>query len=93
MKTNQIIELPVAAALLLATFNPRLATLFAQGSLTPPDPPGPTMKSLAQVEPRTPISSLPFTVTNAHGDTVGEILNFSAGGTITNASPWANFSY
>jgi parallel beta-helix repeat protein len=26
-------------------------------------------------------------------NTVGEILDYSSGGTITNASPWANFSY
>jgi hypothetical protein len=30
-----------------------------QGGLTPPGVPAPTMKTLAQVEPRTPISSLP----------------------------------
>lgn len=38
--------------------------VLAQGNLTPPGPPAPTMKSLAQVEPRTPISSLPFTINN-----------------------------
>jgi parallel beta-helix repeat protein len=30
---------------------------------------------------------------NAPGNVVGEILNVSSGATVTNASPWANFSY
>ena len=37
-------------------------TIFAQGSLTPPGSPAPSMKTLAQIEPRTPIPSLPFTI-------------------------------
>jgi len=37
---------------------------FAQGSLTPPGAPAPTMKSLDQVEPRMPIASLPFFIAN-----------------------------
>ena len=55
--------------ILLSTFSTfyvaQLSTAFAQGSLTPPGAPAPTMKSLAQIEPRTPISSLPYAITNA----------------------------
>ena len=38
--------------------------LRAQGTLTPPGAPAPMMKSLAQIEPRTPISGTPFSITN-----------------------------
>jgi len=39
-------------------------TALAQGSLTPPPgAPGPSMKTLAQVEPRTPIMDVPCTIT------------------------------
>jgi len=37
--------------------------LHAQGPLDPPAGPAPTMKSLDQIEPRTPISGLPFVIT------------------------------
>jgi parallel beta-helix repeat protein len=37
-------------------------SLHAQGDLTPPGAPAPTMKTLQQIEPRTPISSIPFTI-------------------------------
>jgi hypothetical protein len=51
-----------ALALLLSTINYQLSTCFAQGSLAPPGAPAPTMKSLAQIEPRSPISLVPFTI-------------------------------
>ena len=41
----------IAAALLLSTITYQPSTAFAQGSLTPPGAPGPTMLTLSQVEP------------------------------------------
>ena len=52
MKTTRI-SLPLVA--LSAFLLPLVA--FSQGPLTPPGAPAPTMKTLQQVEPRTPISS------------------------------------
>ena len=53
--------------LALSTLNSQLSTAFAQGSLTPPGAPAPTMKSADQIysklDPRTPISSA-FNITN-----------------------------
>lgn len=52
--------------ILIAAFVSSLLTqssALGQGALTPPGAPAPTMKTLSQVEPRTPISSAPFTIT------------------------------
>ncbi|MCF7855589.1 MAG: right-handed parallel beta-helix repeat-containing protein [Candidatus Pacebacteria bacterium] len=41
------------------------ATVWGQGMLVPPGSPAPTMRTLLQVEPRTPIDSIPYTVTES----------------------------
>ena len=46
-----------------AFWMPRAA--LGQGSLTPPGPPGSTMLTLSQIEPRTPISSAPYTISQS----------------------------
>ncbi len=60
MKTNYSINTLLAVSSFFAT-----ATIaFAQGSLTPPGAPAPIMKSLDQIEARTPISYAGFVITS-----------------------------
>ncbi len=61
VKTQHLVRV-ASLALALVILNPQLSTCLAQGSLTPPGAPAPTMKTLAQIEARTPISSAPFTI-------------------------------
>jgi hypothetical protein len=84
--------------LLSGLLNPALVR--AQGSLTPPGAPAPTMKSLAQIEPRTPISSAPFTI-NASGSyylttnlttTVSNAIVITANGVTLDLSGFTLFS-
>jgi hypothetical protein len=56
---------------------------FAQGPLTPPGMPTPTMKSLDQIEARTPISSLPFTISSSGSYYLTKNLSVSGGDGIT----------
>jgi len=68
MKTHRIIKNLVALAL-LSTFNLLPSALLGQGSLTPPGLPAPTMKTADQIysklDPRTPISTVSFIITNS----------------------------
>jgi hypothetical protein len=82
MKTIPI-KFSLAAAMLLSTLNPQLSTVFAQGSLTPPGAPAPAMKTLAQIEPRTPISSVPFTNSAPGSYYLTTNLTVSSGNAIT----------
>src|SRR5947209_6985202 len=63
----------MGAACFLAAFDRALG----QGSLTPPGPSAPTMKTLDQIEPRTPIGSLPYTIEESGSYYVTGNLRFS----------------
>jgi hypothetical protein len=64
MKTRSCLARIARVLAFLLALNFRLSTALAQGSLTPPGAPAPTMKSLTQIEPRTPISAAPFNITS-----------------------------
>ena len=63
MKTQLILRCVLTSAALFITALAPVA--FGQGALTPPGAPAPTMKTLTQVEPRTPISALPYVISSA----------------------------
>lgn len=69
--------------LLLVSFG-TAGSLSAQGPLTPPPgPPVPTMKSLDQIEARTPISTLPYTINASGSYYLTQNLSVSTGNGIT----------
>jgi hypothetical protein len=57
MNLRNPISSGLALAVLLSAISVQLPPAFAQGSLTPPGVPAPTMKTLDQVEPRTPVDA------------------------------------
>jgi hypothetical protein len=83
---NTRIRTALAALTLLSSFILHPSSLLGQGSLTPPGPPGPTMKTLAQIEPRTPISAVPYTITNSGSYYLTTNLTVATGNAITIAT-------
>jgi len=79
MKTNTL----VLIAVLLASCDINRSTSLAQGTLTPPGAPAPTMKSLDQIEARTPISSAPFAITQPGSYYLTTNVTVSSGDAIT----------
>ena len=70
-----------SAALSVVTFTVLPWTLvWAQGSLTPPGPPAPTMKTLQQIDPGTPLDPTAF---GAAGVTITEPGNYYLTGNVT----------
>src|SRR5262245_30488828 len=88
MKTNaqHVLARAALTLALLSTLNPQFSTAFAQGSLTPPGAPAPMMKTLAQIEPRTPISSAPFTISQPGSYYLTTNVTVSSGDAITIAT-------
>ncbi len=85
-KISRFPALSLAAMAMLAILNAPTTTAFAQGSLTPPGAPATTMKTLAQLEPRTPISSAPFTISVSGSYYLTTNLTVSGGDAITIAT-------
>jgi hypothetical protein len=77
------IEPLLLALALLAALKLQPSSCLAQGSLSPPGAPAPTMKTLAQIEPRTPISTAPFNISLPGSYYLTTNLTVSTGNAIT----------
>lgn len=82
MKTIRLLAVALTLAL-LSPLTSHVSTAFAQGSLTPPGAPSPTMKSLDQIEARKPISSAPFLISSAGSYYLTTNVSVTTGNAIT----------
>lgn len=69
-----------------ATILSLTGSVHAQGSLTPPGAPAPTMRTLDQLEPRMPVAAVPFAITQPGSYVVVGNLGGGAGGISVQAS-------
>src|SRR6516164_6192771 len=83
MKINLMPKSLQAATMILFVFVLQPSLLRAAGPLTPPGAPAPTMKSLQEIEPRTLIASLPYTITNSGSYYLSNNLTVATGDAIT----------
>ncbi len=77
---------PKASLALALAFSLQPSALLGQGGLTPPGAPGPTMKTLGQIEPRRPISSAPFVINQPGSYYLTTNLSVNTGNAITIAT-------
>lgn len=70
-------------ALTASIFLMSTLSILAQGPLAPTGAPGPTMKSLDQIEARTPIASAPFTITTSGSYYLTKSVSVASGDAIT----------
>jgi hypothetical protein len=73
----------IAALALFVSLDLQVPCARAQGSLTPPGAPAPTFKTLQEIEPRTPITSAPFIITNSGSYYLTANLTVTNGNAIT----------
>jgi hypothetical protein len=87
-------------AALFGSMGLQLPECRAQGTLTPPGPPAPVMKSLDQIEARTPISTVPFIIrqpgsyylTTNITSTTGDAIDITTNGVTLNLNGFTIFS-
>lgn len=80
---NHKAALLIAVTAFLTVVGLQPLTVLGQGSLTPPGAPAPTMKTLSQVEPRTPITAAPVVITNPGSYYLTTNLTVTSGDAIT----------
>ena len=86
MKKTKTMKTKLVLFALVSAFSLQPSALLAQGSLTPPGAPAATMKTLAQIEPRTPISAAPFTISVPGSYYLTTNLTVTTGNAITIAT-------